>query len=93
VKYLLILQNLAATLKGLADITYTLHPEDGANADLVSESVYEDPELKARVFAQLNAICPAHTIFTTNTSTLLPSLYAAATGRPAQFAALHFYWV
>lgn len=77
----------------LADITYTLNPEDGANADLVSESVYEDPELKARVFAQFNAICPAHTIFTTNTSTLLPSLYAAATGRPAQFAALHFYWV
>jgi 3-hydroxybutyryl-CoA dehydrogenase len=77
----------------LARITYTLNPEDGATADLVSESVYEDPELKARVFAQFNSICPPHTIFTTNTSTLLPSMYAMATGRPPQFAALHFYWV
>ena len=77
----------------LARITYTLNPEDGATADLVSESVYEDPKLKAEVFARFNTICPPHTIFTTNTSTLLPSMYAAATGRPAQFAALHFYWV
>jgi 3-hydroxybutyryl-CoA dehydrogenase len=77
----------------LARVTYTLNPEDGANADLVSESVYEDPELKAKIFKRFNTICPPHTIFTTNTSTLLPSLYAAATGRPAQFAALHFYGV
>lgn len=77
----------------LACITYTLNPEDGATADLVSESVYEDPELKARIFAQFNTICHPQTIFTTNTSTLRPSMYAAATRRPAQFAALHFYGV
>ncbi len=62
-----------------------------ANADLVSESVPEDPELKGRVFAQFHALCPPHTIFTTNTSSLIPSMFAAATGRPAQFAALHFH--
>lgn len=62
-----------------------------ANADLVSESVPEDPELKGRVFAQFHALCPPHTIFTTNTSSLIPSIFAAATGRPAQFAALHFH--
>jgi 3-hydroxybutyryl-CoA dehydrogenase len=81
------------SVAALARITYTLNPEDGANADLVSESVYEDPELKARIFAQFNTICHPQAIFTTNTSTLVPSLYAAATGRPAQFAALHFYQV
>lgn len=77
----------------LARITYTLDPEEGAQADLISESVIEDPELKGKVFAQFNAICPAHTLFTTNTSTLLPSMFAAATGRPDKFAALHFYGV
>lgn len=67
-----------------------------ADVDLVSESVPEDPALKGQVFAQLNALCPEHTIFTTNTSTLLPSMFAEATGRPSQFAAFHFHlpvWV
>ena len=62
-----------------------------AEADLVSESVPEEPGLKGRVFAQLNALCPPRTIFTTNTSTLLPSMFAAASGRPAQLVALHFH--
>ena len=77
----------------LSRIRYTSRPEDGADADLLSESVYEDPDLKAKVFAQFNGICHPKTVFTTNTSTLLPSMYAEATGRPAQFAALHFYGV
>lgn len=62
-----------------------------ARADLVSESVPEDPALKGRVFARLHALCPPHTVFTTNSSTLLPSMFAAATGRPQRFAALHFH--
>ena len=77
----------------LSRIAYTLNPEEGAHVDLISESVLEDPELKGKIFAQFNAICPPHTLFTTNTSTLLPSMYAAATGRPDKFAALHFYGV
>lgn len=62
-----------------------------ANADLVSESVTEDLELKKKVWAQFGALCPGHTIFTTNTSSLLPSLFAEETGRPEQFCALHFH--
>jgi 3-hydroxybutyryl-CoA dehydrogenase len=77
----------------LSRIRYTSRPEDGADADLLSESVIEDPDLKAKVFAQFNQVCQPKTIFTTNTSTLLPSMYAEATGRPARFAALHFYGV
>jgi 3-hydroxybutyryl-CoA dehydrogenase len=65
--------------------------EAGADADLVSESIPEDPKLKGRLFAQLNTICHERTIFTTNTSTLLPSMFAADTGRPERFAALHFH--
>ncbi len=60
------------------------------DADLVSESVPEDPEIKRAVYAQLNRCCPDHTIFTTNTSTLLPSQFAESTGRPDRFLALHF---
>lgn len=63
----------------------------GKDADLVSESVPEDPRLKASVFASLHAICPEHTLFTTNTSTLVPSMIAEHTGRPDRFVALHFH--
>lgn len=58
--------------------------------DLVSESVPEIPEIKAEVYGRLNDLCPGRTIFTTNTSTMLPSRLAELTGRPARFAALHF---
>ena len=75
----------------LARISFTTDPEDAARADLISESVPEEPALKAKVFAQFNELCPPHTIFTTNTSSLVPSMFADATGRPAQFAALHFH--
>jgi 3-hydroxybutyryl-CoA dehydrogenase len=76
----------------LARITTTTNPQEAAaEADLISESVPEDPKLKRKVFAQFNELCPPRTIFTTNTSTLLPSTFAEATGRPAQFAALHFH--
>jgi 3-hydroxybutyryl-CoA dehydrogenase len=75
----------------LARIRLTANLADAGAADLVSESVPEDPALKAQVFAQLDQVCPPHTIFTTNSSSLVPSMVAAATGRPARFAALHFH--
>lgn len=82
-----------AVAGALSRIRYTSRPEDGADAELLSESVFEDPDLKAKVFSQFNLVCHPKTVFTTNTSTLLPSMYAEATGRPARFAALHFYGV
>ncbi|MEW5958266.1 MAG: 3-hydroxyacyl-CoA dehydrogenase NAD-binding domain-containing protein, partial [Chloroflexota bacterium] len=81
----------------LTRINTTIDPREAAQeADLLSESVPEKPELKANVLALFNELCPPRTIFTTNTSYLLPSMLAAATGRPAQFAAFHFHhevWV
>jgi 3-hydroxybutyryl-CoA dehydrogenase len=61
------------------------------DTDLVSESVTEDIELKKKVWTQFGKLCPEKTIFTTNTSSLLPSLYAEETGRPERFCALHFH--
>lgn len=73
-------------------ITSTSDPsEAAANADLISEAVPEDPKLKGRVFAQFNQLCPPRTIFMTNTSTLLPSQFAKASGRPDRLIALHFH--
>ena len=70
--------------------------EAARDADLLSEAVYEDPDLKARVFAEWDAACPPRTIFLTNTSMLLPSQFAKASGRAERLLALHFHlpvWV
>jgi 3-hydroxybutyryl-CoA dehydrogenase len=78
--------------EALARITITADPLRAArDCDLLSESVPEDPALKQEVFRLFDRHCPPHTLFTTNSSSLVPSLLAEATGRPAQFAALHFH--
>ena len=61
------------------------------DADLLSEAVPEDPDLKGRVLAECNAACPPRTIFMTNTSTLVPSQFAEASGRADRLLALHFH--
>ena len=78
----------------IARISTTTNPAEAADgAHLVSESVPENPAIKQKVFAQFNRLCPAGTIFTTNTSSLVPSMIANATGRPERFAAMHFHTV
>lgn len=71
--------------------TTTDSVEAAVECDLVSESLPEDPVLKGAEFARFNNLCPARTIFTTNTSTLIPSEIAPLTGRPDRFVALHFH--
>jgi 3-hydroxybutyryl-CoA dehydrogenase len=61
------------------------------DADLLSEAVPEDPDLKGRVLAEFNEACPPRTIFMTNTSMLLPSQFAEASGRGDRLLALHFH--
>ena len=61
-----------------------------AEADLVIEAVPESLELKRDIYGRLAASAPAHTVFATNSSTLLPSQIMDATGRPDRFLALHF---
>jgi 3-hydroxybutyryl-CoA dehydrogenase len=61
-----------------------------SRADLVIEAVPERIELKREVWAAVGAAAPAATVFATNSSSLLPSAMADATGRPERFLALHF---
>jgi len=78
--------------QALARISATPDPARAAqDVDLVSESIPEDPELKGQILAQFNTLCPERTIFTTNTSMLVPSMFAQATGRPEKLIALHFH--
>lgn len=74
-----------------ARLRYTSElPEAVALADIVIEAVPEIPEIKNKVYQELAAVLPAHTILATNSSTLLPRDFAKASGRPAQYCALHF---
>lgn len=61
-----------------------------ADADLVIEAVPENLELKKKVWSSIGEAAPAKTIFATNSSSLRPSDFADATGRPEKFLALHF---
>ena len=72
-------------------ITYTTNlAEAVTNADIVSESIPEKLEIKKSFYKELAKLAPPETIFTTNTSSLLPSEFAAETGRPDKFLAMHF---
>lgn len=62
-----------------------------ANADFISESVVEDLGVKKKVWSQFAKLSPPHTVFTTNTSYLMPSQFATETGRPELFCAFHFH--
>jgi 3-hydroxybutyryl-CoA dehydrogenase len=62
-----------------------------ADCDFVSESVTEELSIKEKVWKQLGELAPAKTIFTTNTSYLLPSQLASISGRPEKFCAFHFH--
>ncbi len=59
------------------------------DVDLVSESVTESLAIKKSTYEELSKHCPAKTIFTTNTSTMLPSEIARYMDRPGRFLACH----
>ena len=61
-----------------------------ADADIVIESMSEDPEAKIAVYNQIKDLLPENTILVTNSSTMLPSRFAEYTGRPAKYLSLHF---
>ena len=62
-----------------------------ASCDLVIEAVPENLELKRGIFAKLDALCPAHTLFATNTSGLSINAIASAVARRDRFVGTHFF--
>ncbi len=65
--------------------------EEGAEgADFVIEAVYEDLELKQKIFRELDRICPEHAILGSNTSTFPITALATVTKRPDKVIGTHF---
>lgn len=62
-----------------------------ANADLVIEAIFENLDAKQNVFRSLEDICPAHTIFASNTSSISLTALASATKRPERVVGMHFF--
>ena len=65
--------------------------EDLKDCDVVVEAIIEQLPAKRELFTALDAICPASTIFASNTSSLTITEIAAATKRPQRFVGLHFF--
>jgi len=61
-----------------------------AACDIVIEAVFEDLKVKHGLLAQLNKVCPEHTLFASNTSTLSITEIAAGSGRDERFVGMHF---
>lgn len=61
-----------------------------ADADIVVESMAENEKDKIAFYQKLAPLMPQKTILVTNSSTLLPSMFAKYTGRPDKYLSLHF---
>ena len=61
-----------------------------SGAYLVIESMTEDPKAKIGMYEAMRDLLDEDTILCTNSSTLLPSMFAQYTGRPEKYCALHF---
>ncbi|MGQ9493744.1 MAG: 3-hydroxyacyl-CoA dehydrogenase [Anaerolineae bacterium] len=72
-------------------VTPTLTYDEFSDVDIVIEAVPEVMSLKKRVWAELDAVCPEHTIFASNTSALSISEMGAATKRPQKMIGMHFF--
>lgn len=74
----------------LARIKATANPQDFSGCDLIIENITENLEMKRKVFAELDEICPQHTILATNTSTLPILELAVVTKRADKVIGIHF---
>ncbi len=75
----------------LARITPTDDPAAAAGADLVIEAVFEDPAVKAQVFAEIEPHLAEGALLGSNTSTLPITELAEGVSRPDEFIGLHFF--
>lgn len=75
----------------VANLKFTTELTDLKDCDIIIEAVTEDLKLKNEMFGTLDAVCPKHTIFASNTSSLTVADMAAATSRPDRVLGLHFF--
>ncbi|MGI8712514.1 MAG: 3-hydroxyacyl-CoA dehydrogenase NAD-binding domain-containing protein [Solirubrobacteraceae bacterium] len=75
----------------LARITPSTDPAAAEGAQLVIEAVFEDPQVKAEVMAEIEPHLADDALLGSNTSTLPITDLAANVSRPAEFIGLHFF--
>jgi len=75
----------------LSRIKGTTNTKDLSDCDLIIEAIIENMDLKKKVFAELDKVCPQHTVLATNTSVLSVIDIATATARPDKVLGLHFF--
>src|SRR5271154_5788456 len=69
----------------------TTNLDDLKDCDLVIEAIIEQLPAKRELWSALDRICPKHTIFASNTSSLSITEMATFTQRPDRFLGLHFF--
>ncbi|MCP9962913.1 3-hydroxyacyl-CoA dehydrogenase NAD-binding domain-containing protein [Streptomyces somaliensis] len=83
-------QDKANRLKAL--VTGVLDKAEGfADADFVIEAVFEEMSVKQKVFAEVEAVAPAHAVLATNTSSLSVSEMASGLRHPERVVGFHFF--
>ena len=83
----LTVEQLEASMNNLVA---TINLADMAECDLIIDAVYEDLRVKHDLFGKLDEVCPPHTIFASNTSTLSITEIAAGSHRDDRFVGMHF---
>ena len=74
----------------LGDLSATTDAKALAVCDIVIEAVFENLKVKHQLLGEIDRICPPHTIFASNTSTLSITEIAAGSGRDDRFVGMHF---
>ncbi len=72
------------------DLAGTTRISDLAGCDIVIEAVFENLRVKHDLLGELNKVCPPHTLFASNTSTLSITEIAAGSGRDERVVGMHF---
>ena len=79
-------EEIVKRIKSTTDVSEAVR-----DADLVIEAVFENMDLKKKVFKELDELCPSHTILASNTSVLSITEMGSATKRPDKVVGLHFF--
>ena len=77
--------------EAMGRLSFTTEVAALRDCDIVIEAVIEDLDIKNGMWKELDALCPQHTIFASNTSSLTIAAMAAATARPDRMVGLHFF--
>ena len=77
--------------QALKNIKTTTSLQEGAQAPLIIESIWEELAAKQEMLQKLGQLAPANAILASNTSSIPITEIAKATKRPAQVIGMHFF--